>query len=105
LENATIGAMLLEPQTSPAVFSVIKSHHSFSSPQTSLAFVELRILHRRGVNATLEVLRDDLASVGLLECVGGERGLLEMVESTPNPNNALAYAQALLELGDHRECA
>lgn len=101
-EDATLGAILTTPEMAPTVLSIVDMSHFISSPQNALLFSEIGQLHRKRVAATLPALRESLESRGLLEYVGGHERLIELLEYVPNPNNARAYAESLVDLKNTR---
>lgn len=96
IERALLGSLMMDSRQVPVVATVIHVGH-FSTYQRSLVFEVISSHSRHGMEVSLQAVENDLAEVGLLEYVGGHEALVEMVENTPNPENAPFYAESLVE--------
>lgn len=101
IENALLGSLMTDSRQVPAVLKVVHLGH-FSTYQRSLVFEVISSHSRHGMEVSLQAVANDLAEVGMLEYVGGHEALVEMVENTPNPENAPFYAESLLETSTSR---
>jgi replicative DNA helicase len=97
IEKATLGSLMLDARQVPKVVSILQVRH-FSSRERGLVFQVIRCISRDANGGDLESVADVLSETGFLSYIGGHEALVEMVESTPNPAKATAYAESLLEI-------
>jgi replicative DNA helicase len=100
--DMALGSVLMDPETTSSVLSVIGDHRWFLSSEAALVYTEIKILHKRGVKPSLEAVHQSLKSVGLLDLAGGYERLLQMVGAVPNPRNARFFAESLIRVGKRR---
>lgn len=90
-EMALLGAMIFDPGEIDSVLSRV-TVADFAFPQHVHIFRTLVDLHTRNQPIDLVLLRDAIASQGLLVDVGGAEYLMGLVDGVPNAANAPEYA-------------
>jgi hypothetical protein len=92
VEQALLGAMLLDDRQIPAVLRIVTGSLMLIEPRHRMIFLTLRRLDLEGAPVSPVALRHELALNGLLDACGGAGYLMELMEAVPNPRHAADYA-------------
>jgi replicative DNA helicase len=90
--------LIFDPNQIPKVLKILPEPGMFSAARHVLIYQTILWLHREGIPVNFARLRDELASDGLLDLVGGPKYLITLVESLPNAENAPEYARSVFDL-------
>jgi replicative DNA helicase len=96
-EQCLLGSMILDPRVIPDVLPLVRSGESFYDPGRGIVFDVVTSLYDK-LNAIDRVmLMQALRDKGVLESVGGERGIIELAEAVPTAVNAPHFARIVAE--------
>jgi replicative DNA helicase len=96
-EMSVLGSMLIDPQVVGDVIQIIRSGEEFYKPANGALFDVIVELYDKHARLDIVTLNQTLVDRGILEAVGGEHYLLEIVESVPSAANADYYARLVRE--------
>jgi len=96
-EMSVLGSMLIDPQVVGDVIQIIRSGEEFYKPANGALFDVIVELYDKHARLDIVTLNQTLVDRGILEAVGGEQYLLEIVESVPSAANADYYARLVRE--------
>jgi hypothetical protein len=97
IEQALLGAMLLDGQQIPRVLRIVTGSAMLIEPRHRVIFLTLRRLDLEGAPVSPLALRHELALNGLIDACGGAGYLMELMEAVPNPRHAAEYALLVRE--------
>jgi len=109
-EMSLLGSLMLDREVIGEVLPIIPRHESrrFYQPEHRLIFEALVDLYDKGSQIDMVILRDELLRRGILEKIGGNEYILELVQSVPSAANAEYYARIVRDksiLRDMIACA
>lgn len=91
-EQATLGAMLLDPRTVPTITAVVQAG-DFYRPAHGAIFAAILGLHAAGRPADAITVAGELRQAGLLDRVGGAPYLHTLLAATPSAASGQHYAE------------
>lgn len=103
LEEAVLGAILLERENQDVVFDLISSAEIFYKPEHQLIYSAIRTLYDAGGVIDLLTVTEQLRKRGNLEEVGGAYGLTQLTMSVLSSAHVETHAKILLEKYMSRE--
>lgn len=104
-EMSTIGACMIDPRVIDDVLAVIGDADAFYTPELRTIFSAVLYVYETNQNLDMVLLRRHLEDRGVLEQVGGDSRLSELVQQVPVATNAVYYAKIVADKARLRRVA
>lgn len=103
LEEAILGAVMLEQGATDLMLSVLPSREVFYNPQHQIIFDAIQSLHTSSKPIDILTVKTELAKQGKLETAGGAYYLAELTSKVNSSANLEYHCRVVLELSVKRE--
>lgn len=100
-EQATLGAVLLDPDSVPAILKYLRAEDFYVNANRDI-FAAVISLYEKGQKADLITLTDELKSLGSLDQAGGPAYVAGLTSVTPSSANVEYYARIVQETSVRR---
>jgi replicative DNA helicase len=105
VEQAVLGSLLLDVHSARKAFGILTAD-MFQDIRHQVIFRAIRgVCDTCEGNADIVLVADILAKEGILDDVGGEHYLIELIDEVPNASNAVYYARLVAEKAAERKKA
>jgi len=100
-ECASLGSVLIDPDIAPLVFQVLRPQ-DFYDDRNRIVYESMLQLETESVPVDFVTVVNKLKERGLLDNIGGQRYLTELMQSTPSSLHADYYARAVKDFAKLR---
>ena len=103
-EQATLGAMLIEPEAAERAFAIVK-RQDFLTETHQAIFQAIQTVHKRGEPVDLVTVSGELLRINKLQSCGGGEYLTAIIGKVPTAAHIARYAGIVAEKSVLREVA
>lgn len=96
-EMCLLGSMILDPRVIPDILQILKTPDAFYDTGRGITYRVLIELYDKHNAVDRVLLLQALRDKGVLDQIGGERGLVDMAEAVPTAVNAPHFARLVAE--------
>lgn len=97
LEQAVIGAMLIDTKATDSVFSIIRSAGVFIKDKHRHVYTAIERLYSKSVGIDLLTVSEELRALGKLEAVGGDYFLIQLTQKVASSAHVEHHSRILIQ--------
>lgn len=101
-EEALIGALLINPDDIPVITTIL-SPDAFYLDKNRIVYEAILVLAHENISVTFLTLSNHLHQTDSLDKIGGDAGIIAYINTVPNADNTLRFANVVLNLYRQRQ--